>query len=225
MKRLGGAIRNACTDILNRNKSACIDPELLIQDAEFPYEKTLESFEYGKVLSLSRDKTVELSQNGYIDRKETILMIGRPGLGKTHLAIALGTEACKRGYPVKYFTASRLVNELLEAEKELSINRFMKQLERYELLVIDNLGYTLLTERGASLLFEVIDNCYEQSSVIVASNLEFAHWTDALINLDITEAILDRLVHHCHLLEFRGRSYRTRQHRTKIKKDGKTHKG
>jgi len=223
MKNVSTVVSDLCSSGYRYLKRK--DARALIRKADFPSEKSLETFEFGKVPSLKREKVFDLSQNGYIDRKEVIALIGGSGLGKTHLSIALGIEACRLGYTVKYYSLSDLINKLLEAEKNQNLRKVMKKLDRYELLVLDHLGYAPLSEKAASLLFDIVNCRYERGSVIISSNLSFAYWTEFIKNPELTEALLDRLVHHCHLLELRGRSYRTRQLREKVKKDGKRSKG
>jgi DNA replication protein DnaC len=150
----------------------------------------------------------------YINRFDNIIAVGNSGTGKTHIALALGLAACQKGMAVGFITASALVHELLEAQDEKRLQRFQKQLARYKLLIIDELGYVPLSPTGAELLFEVFSSRYERGSTIVTSNLPFDEWTSVFGSERLTGALLDRLTHHVHILEMNGDSYRLKQSRT-----------
>jgi hypothetical protein len=138
------------------------------------------------------------------------------GTGKTHVALGLGLAACQKGLSVGFTTAASLVHELMEARDEKRLLRFQKQLASYRLLIIDELGFVLLSKTGAELLFEVFSLRYERGSVLVTSNLPFDEWTEVFGSERLTGALLDRLTHHVHILEMNGESYRLSQSKSKI---------
>jgi DNA replication protein DnaC len=133
------------------------------------------------------------------------------GTGKSHLSIALGVEACKKRLTVKFFRTSALVNKLAEAKKSGTLSTLMKQLSKADLLIFDEWGYVPLDRIGAQLLFEVISECYERKTLIINTNIEFSRWVNVFYDEQMTGAIIDRLLHHCHLLMFPGQSNRMRE--------------
>ncbi len=139
--------------------------------------------------------------------------MGNSGTGKSYVALGLGLAACQKGLAVGFITASALVHELLEARDEKRLLRLQKQLSKYSLLIIDELGYVPLSPTGAELLFEVFSQRYERGSTIVTSNLPFDEWTSTFGSERLTGALLDRLTHHVHILEMNGESYRLKHSR------------
>ena len=127
-------------------------------------------------------------------------MYGNVGTGKTFLSIALGVEACKKGIETRFFRTAALVNRLSEAKKNGALSTFMKKLAKAELLICDEWGYVPLDRTGAQLLFEVISECYERKTLIINTNIEFSRWVNVFYDEQMTGAILDRVLHHCHLL-------------------------
>ena len=192
--------------------------ERRIKSAKFPLIKTLDTFDFSAQPSINRELVRELMRGEYIDRRENILLIGNSGTGKTHLTTALAFTACAQGRRVRYFTATGLVTHLLEKREERGLERFHKQLERHDLLVLDELGYVPFSKTGAELLFEIVSRAYERASLIVTSNLPFENWTDVMGNERLTGALLDRLTHRVHILEANGESYRLRDSRKRLKK-------
>ncbi|WP_235918968.1 IS21-like element helper ATPase IstB [Heliomicrobium undosum] len=146
----------------------------------------------------------------FLSRKENVLMLGAVGTGKTHLSIALGIEACRQGKPVRFYRVADLVSLLQQKHAEGRLQRFRQELMKCELLILDELGYVPFHQTGAELLFHVVADCYEQQSVIVTSNLEFGQWNSIFGDTRLTAALVDRLVHHAHILTFAGESYRLR---------------
>ena len=138
-----------------------------------------------------------------------MVMFGPPGTGKTHLAIALGREACRRGVAVRFFTAAGLVMRLLRAGAEGKLDRELQSIGEARLLVIDELGYVPIDEEGSGLLFQVVTNAYEAQSVIYTTNIEFSGWGRVLGDKNMAAALIDRTVHHGRLIRFEGRSYRS----------------
>src|SRR5271170_1824158 len=156
---------------------------------------------------------LELARCEFIDRRESVILVGGPGTGKTHVAIGLGAAACQRGKKVRFFGVSELLTQLLEAREDRVLSRLRNQLARLDVLVLDEFGYVPASKTGAELLFDVISTAYEKTSVIVTTNLPFERWTEVLGNERLVGATLDRLTHRCHLLEATGESYRLREAR------------
>ena len=150
-------------------------------------------------------------QGEYIRNKENIILVGNSGVGKTHIAIALGYEACRQGLRVKFYTAAGLINELLAAQQEYRLNRLEKQWLVPHLVILDELGYVPFSKIGAELLFQFCAARYERGSIIITTNLEFPKWTEVLGDEQMTAALLDRLTHNAHILNINGDSYRFRQ--------------
>ena len=154
---------------------------------------------------------MELARCEYVERRENIIALGNSGTGKTHIALGLGLAACQKGLSVGFLTAAALVHELMEARDEKRLLRLQKQLAKYHLLIIDELGFVPLSKTGAELLFEVFSQRYERGSILVTSNLPFDEWTEIFGSERLTGALLDRLTHHVHILEMNGESYRLNQ--------------
>ena len=182
-----------------------------ISRAYFPLSKSLEGFDFAALPTLSKQKVLLLSQCDFIKQKENVVMIGNSGTGKTHLAIALGMCACRQGLRVKFFNAPGLVTHLLLAQQEHRLIQLEKQWLKQDLVIIDEVGYIPYTPEGAQLLFRFMASRYERGSCIITSNLEFAQWPSVFGEERLTEALLDRLTHRCHILLMNGESYRFRQ--------------
>ncbi|MGI6586175.1 MAG: ATP-binding protein [Lutisporaceae bacterium] len=138
-------------------------------------------------------------------------MLGAVGTGKTHMAIALGVSACQQGIGVQFYRAAELVAVLQEKFGQGLLTRFQAKLRKADLLILDEVGYVPFSQTGSELLFNVIADCYEQQSVIVTSNLEFGQWTSIFGDNKLTAALIDRLVHHAHILTFTGDSFRLKE--------------
>lgn len=147
----------------------------------------------------------------FIKTGTNLVMYGNVGTGKTYLSIALGVEACKREIETGFFRTAALVNKLAEAKKSGTLSLFMKKLDKMRLLIFDEWGYVPLDRTGAQLLFEVISECYERKTIIINTNIEFSRWVNVFYDEQMTGAILDRVLHHCHLLLFPGQSNRMRE--------------
>jgi DNA replication protein DnaC len=179
-----------------------------IRTANFDVEKTFEKYTFEDIKfpkSLSPD---DLKNVSFIPKHENIILYGNVGSGKTHLAIAMGIAACNMGYKTKFWRTPMLVNALTEAKKQGVLSRFMKQFEKLDLLICDEWGYVPIDSDGAKLLFQVVSECYERKSVIITTNLEFARWNDIFTDTKITAALLDRIIHHSHLLDYTQRESR-----------------
>jgi len=190
-----------------------------IQEARFPAVKTLEEFDFPSAPHISAALLRNLSEGGYLARKEPIIFLGDTGTGKTHLATGLGVAACRKRKRVRFTTAAEMVTELIEAQNQLELTRVRNRWTRYDLIVIDELGYVVMPDAAAELLFQVIAGRAERAAVIVTTNLPFSEWTTKFPNARLCKAMLDRLTDQAHIIETGDDSYRFR--RTLAKKGGK----
>jgi len=208
-------LRLAERELIDRERRAT---ERRIKAAKFPVLKTLDTFDFAAQPSINAALVRELMTGEYLDRRENVLLIGNSGTGKTHLATALAFAACGQGRRVRFFGTTGLVTHLLEAREDRQLERLLKQLQRQDLLVLDELGYVPFSKAGAELLFEVVGRAYERQSVIVTTNLPFEQWPEVLGSERLTGAMLDRLTHRVHILEANGESYRLRDSRRRLKR-------
>ena len=185
--------------------------ERRIRQARFPAVKSLDAFDFKALPSLNKMLVLELARCEYVERHENVIALGNSGTGKTHIALGLGLAACQKGLTVGFITAAALVHELMEARDEKRLLRFQRQLAKYKLLIIDELGFVPLSKTGAELLFEVFSQRYERGATLLTSNLPFDEWTEVFGSERLTGALLDRLTHHVHILEMNGDSYRLKQ--------------
>jgi DNA replication protein DnaC len=194
--------------------------ERCIAQARFPVLKELSQFDWSSVQGVSKTRVFELAQGGYITQAEPILMIGNPGLGKTHVATGLALAACRQGRRVRFYNVATLVNDLIVAQHELKLSRFLALLGKQELLVLDEFGFIPFSREGANLLFQLCSALYERSAIIITSNLKFGDWKSVLGEEHLTAALLDRLTHRAHILEFLGESFRFRQRLQQAERTG-----
>jgi len=185
--------------------------ERRIKAAHFPLLKELASFDFSCVPSLNKLQVLDLAQGGYIAKAENLLLVGNPGLGKTHLSTGLALSACRQGYRVRFYNAAGLVNELIQAQEKHQLPRFLTAALKNQLVILDELGFIPFSTDGAHLMFQFCSALYERASVIVTTNLRFADWTQVFLDERLTAALLDRLTHRSTILEFVGESYRFRQ--------------
>ena len=182
-----------------------------IQEAHFPVLHTLDGYDFSLRPSISKPKLLQLADGEFIAKAENAVFVGAIGTGKTHLATAVGLAACEQGCRVRFFTAAGLINDLLEAAEQHRLSRLENTLLKQDLIIIDELGFVPFSQKGAQMLFSFISQRYLQGSVLVTTNLAFTDWTEVFQDPRLVAALLDRLTHHCHVLEFSGDSFRFRQ--------------
>jgi DNA replication protein len=180
-----------------------------LKAADFPFEKTLDDFDMTQLNpSVSPVFIHELASCKFIDEYRNIIMIGNPGRGKTHIAIALGIKACLQGYRVLFRNASSLSTELTEARDGYQLGKLERQLAKTDLLILDELSYLSFNKYESDLLFKVLSDRSERSSTIVTTNLPFSQWTELFENTTMVSALVDRLTYRSHVLDMNGPSYR-----------------
>lgn len=182
--------------------------ERLLKQAKLPREKTLISFDCKRIPGLSKSVIQNLATGGFMDRYENILIFGNPGTGKTHLSLALAQEWCLQGRRVFYTTAASLIQELLKSKAEIRLNELIKKLDRFEMLIIDDISYIPCERHETDVLFALLAARYEMRSILVTSNLPFEKWNSIFKDEMTTVAAIDRLVHHSNILELNAESYR-----------------
>jgi DNA replication protein DnaC len=179
-----------------------------IQEARFPILKTLDTFDFAAQPSLDRESIAELFQCGFVEKAGNVVLVGPVGTGKTHLAIALGIACCQRERRVRYITAAELTNALVEAKQDGRLSRKLELFARFDVVVLDELGYVPFDKQGADLLFGFITRVYERRSLIVTTNLAFASWSEDFLDASAAAAVMDRVVHHATVLKTDGDSFR-----------------
>jgi DNA replication protein DnaC len=190
-----------------------------IRTAHFPAIKTLEDFNYDHLPSLRRDLLAHLATSTYIAKAENVILLGPPGIGKTHMAIGLGIKAAQHGYSVLFDTAGAWINRLATAHQAGALDAELKKIRRYKTIIIDEVGYIPFDTDAANLFFQLVASRYEQASIIVTSNLPFGRWGETFSDDIVAAAMIDRLVHHAEVLALSGESYRTRARRELLAKD------
>lgn len=180
----------------------------LIKRAGFPVYKTFEGYSYDSVKFPPAFGMEGLEQLDFVPERKNLVLYGPVGIGKTHMAIAAGVKACQLGHKTKFYTVTELVLKLSEARKNGTLERLLKELRTLDLLILDEWGYVPVDKDGSQLLFRVISDSYESKSLILTTNLEFSKWGGIFTDDQMAAAMIDRLVHHGHLLIFEGRSYR-----------------
>jgi DNA replication protein DnaC len=180
----------------------------LFQRAAFPVRKTLEAYEWNMLRLPSTLQPDELTSCQFVRDKKNLVLYGPVGTGKTHLAIALGVNACEKGMATRFFTAASLVTRLSESKHNGQLERTMTELAKAELVIIDEWGYIPMAREEAQLLFQVIAASYERRSLVITTNLEFSKWGGIFTDDQMAAAMIDRLAHHGQLIVFEGESYR-----------------
>jgi len=181
----------------------------MVKQAGFKVIKRLGEFIWKQGIEIPGSITrEEIESASFIERKENLVLMGGSGTGKTHLASALALSLCEKGRHVLFYTATGLAGALQEKNQKGQLNAFLKSLNKVELLVLDEIGFITLHKEAAELIFQVVSECYEQRSLIVTSNLEFSQWNTVLGDNKLTAALIDRLIHHSHIVVFSGPGHR-----------------
>ena len=189
---------------LNRQRQA-------LKAAHFPLLKELADFDFSAIPHLNKQRILDLARGEYIQQTMPIILVGNPGLGKSHIATGLAAAACRQGYRVRFYNTAALVNELLLAQEQHRLPKFLAAALKHKLIVLDELGFIPFSATGAQLMFQFCSTLHERVALIVTTNLKFADWTQIFGNEQLTAALLDRLTHRAHILEFIGESFRFRQ--------------
>lgn len=182
-----------------------------LKEAKLPVVKDMTTFDFSAIPQLNEKKILQLAQGEFIDRKESIILVGNPGLGKTHVASALTVAAAQQMRRVRFFNTAALVTELIQAQQEQRLTQYINRMLNYQLLVFDELGFIPFTTTGAQLMFQLCSALYERVALIITTNLAFSDWTQVFGDERLTVALLDRLTHKAHIIEFVGESFRFRQ--------------
>jgi DNA replication protein DnaC len=185
--------------------------ERLLRDSKLPLEKSFEAFDLTRLPTKVRQQVAALRDGAFVDRRENVLAFGKPGSGKTHLLCALSQELVRQGRRVLYATCALLVQELLGAKRDLRLPQVLKRLARYDVLLLDDLGYVRQDREEMEVLFTLLAERYERGSVLITSNLPFSQWEAIFKDPMTTAAAIDRLVHHSVILELNLPSYRMEQ--------------
>jgi DNA replication protein DnaC len=190
-----------------------------VKAAHFPLAKTLEEFNFDFQPKLDVKLVKSLASCDFVERKENVILVGQPGTGKTHLSIALGLKACEHGYDVRFTTVQDLAARLRGAHADHSVEETIQQYIEPDLVILDELGFTPLDRLLADAFYRIIASRYERASLIVTSNKSFESWAEVFPDPVIASAVLDRLVHHAHLVPIVGESFRMKELKTRQKGD------
>lgn len=195
----------------------------MIKQAGFRVLKTLDSFIWKAGIEIPTSITrEEIESASFVLNKENLVLMGAVGTGKTHLATAIALKLCQEGKKTRFYTATGLAGVLQEKKQKGLLNSFMASLKRVELLVLDEIGFITLHKEASELLFQIVSECYEQKSLIITSNLEFSQWNMVFGDSKLTAALIDRLIHHSHIVVFSGTGHRLEESMLRQKKGGGT---
>jgi DNA replication protein DnaC len=193
----------------------------MVKQANFRVAKMLGDFVWKPGIEVPPSITrEEIETASFVKRKENLVLLGAVGTGKTHLATAIAMNLCEQGRHARFYTATGLANILQEKQQRGVLTSFMASLRKVELLVLDEIGFVTLHKEASELLFQVVSDCYEQKSLIITSNLEFSHWNTVFGNDKLTAAMIDRLIHHSHILVFSGPGHRLEESMQRQRRGG-----
>ncbi|MDA8385775.1 MAG: IS21-like element helper ATPase IstB [Actinomycetota bacterium] len=182
-----------------------------LRDAHFPYPKDLESFDFSQAPAVPKARILDLARGEFTREHENVILIGASGLGKTHLGIGICRQVIYQGYRARFTTIAALMSELQQAQSRFDVPRSLRLWSRYDLIMIDEIGFVPLDPDGARLLFQFFAEMYERRSLLLTTNLEFSRWPEVFGDPVMTSALLDRLTHRAHLIPLAGESFRFRQ--------------
>ncbi|WP_073998219.1 IS21-like element helper ATPase IstB [Anaerococcus urinomassiliensis] len=180
----------------------------MVKTAAFPSLKDISTFDFSFQPSINERQIKDLCQLGFLENNENIVFLGSSGVGKTHLSISIGIEAARQRYSTYFIKCANLLENLKKAQDENRLEARLKHYTSYKLLIIDELGYLPISEGDERLLFQLIDRRYEKKSTIVSTNINFSDWESIFYDTRIANAILDRILHHCTVIQIVGDSYR-----------------
>lgn len=183
----------------------------LYRKAKLPFEKGIEDFDFAFQPSIKKQEVLELSTCRFIEEKANLIFIGQPGTGKTHLSVSLALSALGRGKTVLFTTVWDMINTLQGSRADYSYQRKIQAYLKPDLLILDELGYRSMAESTVEDFFEIVSRRYEKGSIIITSNRTLTEWDKVFIDKTLTTAVVDRLMHHCSLIEIKGESYRVRK--------------
>jgi DNA replication protein DnaC len=189
-----------------------------IRNARFPYKKYLDELQVDYLPEDAKKKFKELKTLRFIEEGRNIILAGNPGTGKTHLSIGFGINACNKGYKVFFTTAASLINELKETKSDKKLYTFEKRFEKYDLIILDELGYISFDKEGSELLFTFLSLRAERKSTIITTNLSFDRWNEIFNDAVLTAALIDRMTHKSYVLNMNGESYRIKETREWLEK-------
>ena len=186
--------------------------KMALQTARLSTIKTLGAYDFSFQPSLDREQILALAELDFVERHQALHLLGPPGTGKTHLAIALGVEAVKAAHSVHFSSLADLIASLSRAEREHTLRERVRYLSRHRLLIVDEIGYLPVGSSGGNLFFQLVNACYEKTAMILTSNRGFAEWSEIFGDAVVATALLDRLLHHAVVIQIEGSSYRLREH-------------
>ena len=184
--------------------------------AHFPVVKRLDNFDFGRIKGMGKSEAVNLIDCRWIDNKENVLFFGPPGIGKTHLSIALGVNAVEKGYKVCFERITNLIKLLKTSEIQKTSEYRIKRILKSDMIIIDEIGYTPIEKREANLFFSLISETYEKASIVITSNKSFENWAEMMGDSIMTTALLDRLLHHGRIFNLDGESYRIKKQNKEV---------
>lgn len=190
-----------------------------VKVANFPFFKTLDDFDFSFQPTINQEKIRDLATLRFIENKENILFLGNPGVGKTHLSVAIGMESAKKRYSTYFINCHDLLLNLKRAHLENRLETRLKHYSKYRVLIIDEIGYLPISKEEANMFFQLINKRYERNCTIITTNKEFSKWPEIFGDATIASAILDRLLHHSTVEKITGRSYRTKNKIQSVKRD------
>lgn len=184
----------------------------MVKVGAFPHTKEIKDFDFSYQESINKDQILEFTSHRFIHQNENLVFIGSSGVGKTHLATSIGISAAKKRISTYFIKCHDLVAQLKKAKLENRLEDRLRHFTKYKLLIIDELGYLPIEPEDSKLFFQLIDKRYERRSTIITSNINFSNWDNIFIDPMISNAILDRILHHSHVIQIPGKSYRLKDY-------------